>query len=301
MLKRLILPIVGLSVLACSPQQKTPTDVLHFLQARSLGMLSNDEINEASGLEASITNRGALWTHNDSGDTSRVFLINENGGDIKTFYLQGVTNRDWEDMTLGPGPEDGKNYLYIAEMGDNKAIHPYQYLYRFEEPSQNAPAVITDVASIRFQYPDGNRDAECLMIDPLTKDLYIISKREEHVNLYRMAYPQSTTETVIPEKLGTLPFHNIVAGDISGDGKEIIAKTYDAIMYWQREEGKSIAETLMSPHINIPYEPEPQGEAIAWKGDNSGFYTLSEEPDAKEAEVYYYQKVTVDTTTLFSL
>ena len=255
-----------------------------------MGELSNDEIKEASGLEASVKNPGALWTHNDSGDTSRIFLIHENGVDIKTFYLDGVRNRDWEEMTLGPGPDEDKSYLYVAEIGDNEAVHEFYYIYRFEEPAEQDESLITAIDVIRFQYPDGNRDAECLMIDPLTKDLYIISKREDNVHLYRMAYPQSTSTTIIPVKLGTLPFHKIIAGDISTDGKEVILKTYDEILYWKRASDERIEALLLTSPINIPYEREPQGEAMAWRNDQTGFYTLSEEPGRKEAEVYYYQR-----------
>ncbi|TRX58692.1 hypothetical protein FNH22_12500 [Fulvivirga sp. M361] len=287
MLNRLILLIAISAVLACSDQKNSDPP---FSRAESLGILTNDAINEASGLEASIKNPGLLWTHNDSGDTARIFLIHENGQDVKTFYLSGLQNRDWEDLTLGPGPEKGENYLYIAEMGDNKAIHEYQYIYRFKEPSRDDDVMITDVDVIRFQYPDGNRDAECLMVDPLTADLYIVSKREQNVHLYNMAYPQSTSETVIPKNVGTLHFHKIVAGDISADGQEIIMKTYDRILYWKRKENNDIKETLLTPPIDVPYQPEPQGESIAWNVDDSGFYTLSEEPGEKEAEVYFYQR-----------
>jgi hypothetical protein len=41
-----------------------------------------------------------------------------------------------------------------------------------------------------FQYPDGSRDAETLLLDPLTKDIYVISKREfEDIRVYRAPYP----------------------------------------------------------------------------------------------------------------
>lgn len=70
----------------------------------------------------------------------------------------------------------------------------------------------------------------------------------------------------------------------------VILPAFDDIMYWKREDGKSMLETLSSPPVNVPYQREPQGEAIAWNTDDSGFYTLSEEPDSKEAEIYYYKR-----------
>ncbi len=276
------------TLLACTEQERTSQEL--FFHGAFQGELVNDDIREASGLEASTTNPGLLWTHNDSGDEARIFLIHEDGRNAKTFYLKNTDNRDWEDIAVGPGPEEGKSYIYLAEIGDNNAVYEYKYIYRFEEPQLSDPKEIGETDIIRFQYPDGNRDAECLMIDPATRDLYIVSKREAKVHVYVARYPQPTGETLIPEKLGTLPFHKIIAGDISSDGSEIIMKTYDEVLYWKRKEEESIMQALSGPAVKIPYEREPQGEAIAWKADGTGFYTLSEEPGEKEAGVYFYKR-----------
>ncbi len=261
-----------------------------FEKSKGMGLLENDDIKEASGMESSQVNPGLLWTHNDSGDTSRLFLIRENGESINEFYLKGIKSRDWEDIGVGPGPEENSSYVYVAEIGDNRAIYEDKYIYRFKEPQKNASTLIEEFDIIEFRYPNGNRDAECLMVDPSTKDLYIISKREQKVHVYQMPYPQrsDTVNTLIT--LGTIPYHKIIAGDISADGTEIILKTYDEILYWKRDTKEPVYEVLSKPAIFIPYVREPQGEAMAWKYDGSGFYTLSEEPDEIEAQVYFYKR-----------
>ncbi|MEO0552951.1 MAG: hypothetical protein AAF149_07120 [Bacteroidota bacterium] len=286
-MKRQILVFISM-ILSCN--STTIYDESLFEKGKGLGALANDEINEASGLEASQINPGLLWTHNDSGDTSRLFLIHENGEDVGEFYLKGVRNRDWEDIAVGPGPVKNENYLYIAEIGDNQAIYEDKYIYRFKEPQADRSSLIDNYNIIEFRYPDGNRDAECLMIDPLTKDLYIISKRERQVHIYLMSYPQNVDNINELVKLGTLPHLKIIAGDISPDGREIILKTYDEILYWRRNDDESVIEALSRAAINIPYKSEPQGEAMAWKNDGSGFYTLSEEPDDTEAQLYFYKR-----------
>ena len=55
---------------------------------------------------------------------------------------------------------------------------------------------LSDVETFTLQYPDGPRDAETLMVDPLSGDIYIVSKRDTVLHIYRAAYPQSTQ---IPE------------------------------------------------------------------------------------------------------
>ncbi|HNP18425.1 MAG TPA: hypothetical protein PKL31_08340 [Fulvivirga sp.] len=261
-----------------------------FYPAESRGEIENSEINEASGLTVGINNPEMLWTHNDSGGKPRIFLLDQYGKFKAEFTLQGIKNRDWEDIASGPGPDANKNYLYISETGDNRAEFDLKYVYRFEEPLLSSKGrEIMDVDVITFRYPDGKRDAESLFVDPLTKDIYILSKREQNIGIYRAAYPQSTTETIILEKLGTMPYFNTVAADITADGQEVLTKTYDAVYYWKRD-GQSIADLLMTKPISIPYIIEPQGESIAWKKDGSGFFTLSEEPREIEAVLYYYRK-----------
>lgn len=278
------------AVAACSASSDTPEETIAFNVAESRGEIENPLISEASGLAAAINNPDMLWTHNDSGNDPHIFLLDENGKDKGTFELKGFNNRDWEDISSGPGPDANKNYLYIAEMGDNNAVHELKYIYRFEEPQADGPKTIEHVETITFQYPDGKRDAECLMIDPLTKDLYIISKREENVGVYRATYPQSTEEVITLEKLGSIPFKNIVAGDISTDGTEILLKTYDKILYWKRSGNQELIKVLEEEPIEIFYIPEPQGEAIAWRKNRDGFFTLSEERGGIEAVLFFYQK-----------
>jgi len=40
--------------------------------------------------------------------------------------------------------------------------------------------------------------------------------------------------------------------------------------------------------MEVPYEEEPQGEALTWTKDGSGFYTLSEKSKGKESFLYFY-------------
>ena len=277
-------------IVACGANSDKDGESVRFHAAELRGEIENALIKEASGLVEGYNNPGYLWTHNDSGDEARIFLMDEFGKDKGIFTLNGIANRDWEDISSGPGPEEGANYLYIAEMGDNNAVYDYKYIYRFIEPREGDPQIIDQFDTLTFQYPDGNRDAECLMVDPLTRDIYIVSKREAQVGVYKASYPQSTKDTIVLEKLGNIPYHNVVGGDISADGKEILIKTYDKVLYWERDLSASLVEILNMEPREIPYIVEPQGEAIAWKKDGSGFFTLSEERNNIEAILYFYPK-----------
>ena len=71
-----------------------------------MGLLDNNEMDEVSGIAVSRQDASYIWAHNDSGDSNRIFLIRNDGSYAGTFLLQGASNRDWEDIAIGPGPVD---------------------------------------------------------------------------------------------------------------------------------------------------------------------------------------------------
>jgi hypothetical protein len=258
------------------------------------GLIENQEMDEISGLAVSRQNPSLLWGHNDSGNDNNLYLFRNDGTWANTFVLREIENRDWEDLAIGPGPQDGVTYLYLGEIGDNRAQYPVKYIYRFPEPSVTITlhdSPVQNVETITFVYPNEiMMDAETLLLDPWTRDLYIVTKREFPVTVYRLPYPQSTTDTIEAELYGVLPFTMAVGGDVSADGREIIIKSYDRVYLWQRNQGESMAAAFMRRPLRLPYVPEPQGEAIAFTPDGSGYYTLSEIRDGIWPRLYFYRR-----------
>ncbi len=267
-----------------------------FHQAEARGVPENRCIVEASGLAVSRSNPSMLWVHNDSGDYNRLFVVGENGEDFGEFIIRGAFNRDWEDMAAGPGPVAGITYLYIGEIGDNLAQYQIMSVYRVAEPDISqldsvAYAPVDGAERIDYVYPDGkSRDAETLMVDPLTRDLYIVTKRDARSIIYVARYPQDTGKVITLEKIGYFPFNRALAGDISADGTEIAVKTDDRIYYWHRRHNEPVFEALRRQPLLLPYTIEPQGEAFGWMPDGSGYYTLSEKVDDNEPVLYFYRR-----------
>lgn len=290
---RILLCILSLTFLfACSKKRKMENPVYDFQPGAKLAKLTGKKLSEVSDLAASITNAGYLWAHNDSGNEAQIFLINQNIDVVLTCTLAGIENRDWEDITVGPGPDPSKNYVYVGEIGDNDAHYKYKHIYRFEEPVMQEQKEITITAfdTITFQLPGKKKDTEALMVDPNTKDLYVVSKREEPVHVYRLTYPYSAGDTLTAEEVASLPLTQIVAADFSADGKRILMKNYEHIYYWNNTAGKSVVELLKEKPKEIPYTMEPQGEAITWARDGSGFYTLSEKNAGYDSYLYFYKQ-----------
>jgi hypothetical protein len=257
------------------------------------GILENQAITEASGLAASRQNKGLFWTHNDSKDPNRLFLFDENGRDKGTFYIDKATNRDWEDLEM----VTIKNipYIYVADIGDNDGKHGKKYIYRIKEPTikpSNKPIIDTlrGAETIVITYPDANRNAECLMIDQKTYDMYIVSKFEDKVVVYQIPYPQSTTQINVAKPVATLPMTFVTAGTISLDNQEILIKNADNVFYWKRKKDESIVAALKRPATLLPYVKEPQGEAITFAFDGSGYYTVSEIKKKVKPHLYFYKR-----------
>lgn len=269
-----------------------------------LGLIESNQLTEASGIAASRKNVGVLWAHNDSGDSNRIYAFNQQGTHLGIYAIAGATNRDWEDIAVGPGPINENQYIYIGDIGDNNGTYNLKYVYRILEPNvsgnQNPKdTLLSNVDKITFQYPDGKRDAETLMVDPLTKDIYIVSKREDSVRVYLLKYPQSLTQTITALNVVTLslkggqnpPQSYTVGGDIAHNGLEITIKTMGKIYYWSRNPGQSLTNAFSSLPITLPYIEEPQGEAISWSPDARGYYTISEETGGMPAHLYFYPRI----------
>lgn len=289
---RLSLLTTGLLLLSCTTRAQPP----QFGEAEDLGELAHPEITEASGLAASRTTPGVFWAHNDSGDTTRVFALGPGGENRGVWYLEGITARDWEDIAVGPGPVDSLSYLYIGEIGDNDARYDAIRIYRVAEPripNDTVGGVLGGVETITCRYPDGPRDAEGLFVDPVTRDIYLVSKRETSVGLFRLAWPYATADTNTLERVQTLDsLTMITAADISPDGSEILLKDYLGVYYWERRDGESVAEAISRRPRLLPYTFEAQGEAIAW-GIDGAYYTTSEEFRGIPAHLVRYERRTL--------
>ena len=216
-------------------------------------------VEEVSGLAISARNPGVLWAINDSGKgESRNVLtsLTTDGEHIADTDLTRIVNEDWEDIAVGPGPEFGLSYLYIADIGDNDAERGNVQVYRFVEP---VPGEVPDrIDTLRFEYPGDNaEDAESIFIDPITGDLYIISRKRQRntaTHVYRAKAPFDTEEKialneVFGEEDNSDLAQSIVGADIRADGLQI------ALL---RRDG-----------VPLLYERHPDGpafEALAYRG-----------------------------------
>ena len=132
--------------------------------------------------------------------------------------------------------------------------------------------------AIRLTYPDGPRDAETLLVDPLTRDIFILSKRELFSKVYRAAWPQSTTQQTEMERVATLPWGFAVAGDVSPDGRRVIVRGMFNASLWVRPAGRtSLARLLGQAGAIAPDAMSRRARASASTPGATGYFTIGEE------------------------
>lgn len=291
---KIIVPIVIILFLGAYGRHRQLTQ-----ESNIVGRLQEKEMNEISGIAASGINQNLYYIHNDSGDTSRFFAILPTGELKSTIYFKGDPRAgygvfDCEDIAVGPGPAKGKSYVYMGDIGDNYSARPYITVYRMLEKKEwatKSKSNAEDAAPIHLKYPDGPKDAETLMIDPIEKLMYIVSKRQDSVTVYTTPLNYKVNDTVMMTKRCKLFFKGlklfkwITAGDISKDGQQVLIKSYTKVYYWKRNGDEPIWQTVQRVPQQLPYTQEKQGEAIGFTPDGKGYYTCSE---GVYTPIYYY-------------
>ncbi|MCR8561768.1 hypothetical protein KXD93_29195 [Mucilaginibacter sp. BJC16-A38] len=264
------------------------------------GTLENKQMDEISGIAASGVDSDVYYVHNDSGDTSRFFAITPQGKLLSTIYFKGDSKEvqgvhDCEDIAVGPGPDKKKSYIYLGDIGDNSSDRINGItIYRAEENSSWLTQAVskTRMAPLHLKYPDGPRDAETLMIDPIEKLIYIVSKRRDSVTVYTAPLNYKANDSVMLTKrcklffAGIKPLKWITAGDISKDGSQILLKNYESVYYWKRKGNEPVWKTMQSKPGEPFYVSERQGEAIGFTPNGTGYYTTSE---GIYSPIYYYK------------
>ena len=294
------------------------------------GPITDGGLTEISGAVVSRDQTDVMWVHNDSGHPNEVWAIDPEGSVLGRFTVPGATSVDWEDIGLGAGPIADRSYLYVGDIGDNSftpvigtGLDPRSetkpaVIYRVPEPVVTAdpgddPGVetsadvtpeagsptgaSTEVASgtepaVAFPvaFADGPRDAEALLADPVSGDVFVIAKQWDRsaTGLYRLPATVVGADSA-PTGITTMERVADVAGpdgatgpglitgaDVSADGTLVVLRTYGSVILWDRDSDETLAETVVESPTCTRAVDEPQGEAVAFGSDSQSLVTISE-------------------------
>jgi hypothetical protein len=233
--------------------------------------LANTQVIESSGITAGLRRDDVLWTHNDSGDTPRLFAIDTAGRDLGVLAVEPAEAIDWEDLcsaTIG-----GKLCLVIADTGDNQRKRDHVALYIAEEPDLATDRVARVIQTIRFTYEDGPQNCEALAAAPDDQVFYLVSRgKEDERKLYELPFTGTVARVVM-----RLTFPQVTAMDISRDGRYAVLLTHkDTALEYRREAGESWPLAFSRKPRTLPLPEAVQAEAICYSPDGDALFMTSE-------------------------
>ncbi|MFD7625713.1 WD40 repeat domain-containing protein [Streptomyces sp. NPDC059851] len=221
--------------------------------------LADPRIKESSGLAASRSHPGVYWTHNDSDDGPYVYAVDSaTGKTVARLTLTGIgTPRDVEAVSVGP---DGK--VYVGDVGDNRnGTWNHVWIYRFPEPKQLADATV-EAEQFTVKYADGPRDAEALMVHPVTGRVYIASKSEDEGGLYEGPERLTTSGTNLFRRVADVPW--VTDGAFSPDGSRLTLRGYFFARTYPWKDGRPEGQ---GERVDAPWQG--QAESVTYSPDGS--------------------------------
>ncbi|MFD9412980.1 WD40 repeat domain-containing protein [Streptomyces sp. NPDC059989] len=227
--------------------------------AASSFTIADPRIKESSGLAASRIHPGVYWTHNDSDDGPYVYAVDSaTGKTVARVTLTGIgTPRDVEAISLGP---DGQ--LYVGDIGDNRdGTWDHVWIYRFPEPKELGDATVKAV-QFTVRYADGPRNAEALMVHPVTGRVYIASKNESKGGLYEGPEQLSASGPNVFRRIADLPW--VTDGAFSPDGNRLTVRGYFMARTYPWKDGRPEGE---GERVDAPWQG--QAESVTYAADGS--------------------------------
>jgi hypothetical protein len=178
-----------------------------------LGVITDPELTESSGIVASRSFPGVFWTHNDHGQIPKLFAIAREGGTIGKFKVTGATISDWEDISI-----DDSGNLYIADIGNNNVNRNELQVYRVVEPNPRGSGSVRVGRAWHLKFPHDPKNCEGFFVHNGFGYLVSKERKNQAVDFFRFSLASSGTVTL--ELLGSLRVGaDVSAATISRDGQ----------------------------------------------------------------------------------
>ena len=265
----------------------------------TIGRIESSEITESSGIATSLCQPDVMWTHNDAGDDAFIFALNSKGKHLGTWLVAAAKNDDWEDMAAYKDPT-GTCYLYVADIGNNKLDRSELKIYRIKEPvitasgetsTKKSPLATSPADSLSFKYSDTPHNAETMLVQPQTGDIYVLTKRLDGPSLVFKMPPQFGSPSVIrAERVGevalpAVPNGLLTGGAISPDGRRAVICDYSSGYELALKGTEAFDEIWKQRPVPVDLGDRKQGEALTFTADGQAIIATSEKKNAPLIEV----------------
>ena len=261
--------------------------------AQLSGLMLDADLGEVSGLAVSARHEDTLWMINDGGNDPHLYAVSPRGSKLATLRAVGVDNTDWED--IAGFRMDGRDYLLVADTGDNGGLRKTLQLHVFEEPATVADASVRPAWSIVFRWPDGARDCEAVAVDPATGQVLLVSKKRQPPELFAVPLRPRGDAPRVARRLGTLAGvpqgdaeevaanpelarirSQVTAADLARDRHALAVLTYRDVLVYRRRGREDWAAAVARPPEVHPLPWVPQAEALGWSADGKALFATGE-------------------------
>ena len=247
------------------------------------------QLKEASGLEYL---NGELWTHEDSGNTNKIYNIGLDGSIKKEVTITNAKNNDWEDIAAGK-----QGNLYIGDFGNNHNNRKNLAIYKLDAGNLSSVAY-----TVSFYYPEQKEfppkksnliyDVESFFEH--NGNFYLFTKNRSKgfdgsVNIYMVPNKQGNHAAKLMGTIVTCDNYRkcaITSADISPDGTKVIllsgAKIWLITNFGTDNFAGGKIKEIDLHHVS-------QKEGICFK-DNDTLYIVDEK-DKKEGGKLYEAKL----------
>jgi hypothetical protein len=205
-------------------------------------------IVESSGL---VVRDGLFLTTNDSGDGGRIFVVDGSG--------RTVGSTSWE-----PAPKDvealapaSPGWVWVGDIGDN--VEDRETVTVLKVPFGRETQEV-EPESYTLVYPDHPHDAETLLADPTTGQLFVVTKNIFGGTVFAAPRKLSATEPNELREVADSAKGVATDGSFFPDGRHYVVRDY-------------ISATVYSfpghePIDSFPLPAQQQGEGIAVDEDD---------------------------------
>jgi hypothetical protein len=268
-----------------------------YRTVRLLANLEDVAVSESSGVAASRSRPGLFWTHNDSGDGPFLYRFDRQGKKKGVWLIAGATARDAEDCAAGPGPEKGRSYLYLGDIGDNASERRDCVVWRVPEPDLPEDAAVTSkdqphrtapAEALAFTYPDSPHDCEALLVHPVSGEIYLVTKERTKATSSVYKFPphlvpgqRSLLTRVAELRLNSASLTGasfVTGGDIAPDGRKVILRDYLQLYELTLPQEASHFDAIWNQQPRtIPSPVMIQAEAVCYGLMSDSLYLTSEQ------------------------
>ena len=230
-------------------------------------LLLDARITESSGLASSGLHASVVWTHNDAGHSAQFYAVGADGMTRAAVDLPGVAPLDWEAIAQYRDAF-GTSWLFVGDIGSNAGDRSEVVVHQVPEPTllvdQTAP-----YTSYRLAYPDGGHDAEALLVDPRSGQVFVVTKEREGAGaVYAAPAVLSPTDVNVLTRVADAP-SRVTDGCFLPDGR-VVLRDYDRLFTYAGIGAGPTSSELPPSRQGESVAPTPDGLSVLVGSEGSG-------------------------------